>query len=78
MDTRFKIGDRVIRFVDIHDDKSNIKHGTVTEVYSKTTKNPQNPTKNWFYAELYEVLWDSPYSNFERGFMAHGLDPDKK
>jgi hypothetical protein len=62
---QLKIGDRVRRRIDVYNDNSNYKTGTVTKKYSKTTQ-------FGFYPEIYEVLWDNDRT--KKGYLKHGLE----
>ena len=72
MKYKFKIGDRVIREIDIYNPDLGIKKGTVTNRYSKPLKRFPSGTVLGPYDELYEVHWDN--GKLEEGFLPHGLD----
>lgn len=67
--SRFKIGDRVTRPIDVYGDHSKRNHGIIVDVYA------QMNTQFGDYPELYAVRWDC--GHFEKAFLPHGLDIEK-
>ena len=63
--SKFKKGDRVQRKIDVFDDKSPLKYGTVSLRYSKQHKSLS------FYPELYRVDWDN--GSVGTAYLPHGL-----
>lgn len=61
---RFKVGERVVRLVDVHNAASLLRHGTIIERYAKRDS-------GIWYPELYAVLWDD--GTEQRAFLPHGL-----
>lgn len=72
MKTKFIIGDRVKREIDIFKVDSEFKYGKIIKVYSEPIKKYRGGLVLGPYPELYEVLWDSGQT--EKGFLPHGLD----
>ncbi len=71
--TKFQIGDRVQRLVDVYDEKSRLMHGSIVRVY-KMTGCRFGP-----YPEMYDVRWDEIKDRFRgEGFLPHGLDPEMR
>ena len=60
-----KIGDKVIREIDIYKPQLGIKRGIVIDRYSKTYPSGRH------YPELYTVEWED--NKIESGFLAHGI-----
>ena len=69
----WKVGDRVVRQIDVYDDSSPVRRGTVTRRYSQ---DGEFDGVRWHDPEIYEVLWDD--GTVGRGFFRHGLDPEKE
>ena len=59
-----KLGDEVVREIDIYNPARGVKRGIVVECYS------QKYPSGRYYPELYAVQWED---KIERGFLAHGI-----
>lgn len=69
----FRIGDRVVRHVDVYDERSTLRHGLVVDRYGQRTRYGGT---NQIDPELYAVRWDDT-GVIERGYFRHGLDLEK-
>jgi len=71
--SKFAIGDRVTRPVDVYDPASPLKHGRVVSAHRNVPGGLDGVT--WTDDLVYEVLWDGE-SESRGGYFPHGLDPE--
>ena len=64
------VNDRVKRRVDVFDENSPYKYGTVVKCYSRAIKN-YGFVRLGPYPELYDVKWDD--GEIEEGYLPHGI-----
>lgn len=70
--TQWKVGDRVVRLDNIHDQKSRLMHGTVTKV--EESVEPLHPVIGPPYEEIDTVQWDLPEDRRHgSSYLPHGL-----
>lgn len=74
---RFQPGQRVVRQYDPFDKKSQIMHGTIMYAYGEQIPESETRSKTWTYPELYAVRWDHYPYDVQKGYMSHGLDPER-
>ncbi len=67
-----KINDRVKRRIDVFDENSPYKYGTVIKCYSRAVKKYSCDLVLGPYPELYEVEWDEDRIR-EKDYLPHGL-----
>ena len=67
---KFQVGARVTRPVDVFKPEGSTLHGVVIKAYS------QHHSKLGFYAEVYDVRWDS--EGEDTGFLPHGIQKEEE
>ena len=73
IDTKYSVGERVSRPIDVYGDHDIKKFGVITAVYDEWTPSRcDGDMPAMHYEELYEVQWDD--GKVEKGFLPHGLD----
>lgn len=71
--TKYQIGDKVRREININDPSKGYKYGKIIKIYSKeATYYPFSKITLGPYKELYKVKWDNGI--IENGFLPHGID----
>ncbi len=67
-----KLNDRVKRRIDVFDENSPYKYGTVIKCYSRPAKKYSSGYILGPYPELYDVKWDN--GEIKEGYLPHGIE----
>jgi len=74
---RFAPGARVERRLDVFDNESSMRTGTVIRAYSEMRPaRPASDLPELHYPELYDVLWDDGQTG--HAYLRHGIDHIKE
>ena len=66
-----KLNDRVKRKIDVFDENSPYKYGTIIKCHSRPIKKYKNGYILGPFSELYDVKWDN--GEIHEGYLPHGI-----